>query len=89
MYHVKEMEFKYTKKQVAHRTLPDDEHGYRYYLIKACHKLCLIYQIKLALYTVVSKKINLILAIPKDCVISKKLKEFSKENKKYMKIERF
>jgi hypothetical protein len=82
------MEFRYTKNQVARGALPDTETYNQLILIKRCSCLYATYQIKLLTYLSREKHKKLVIEIKKDTKIHNSLKKFIEMNNEFVKIKR-
>jgi len=83
-----DIEYKYTKHQVARTSIADAISDKNWYLIKYCTELKSTYQIRMLLFLVISKKGRLIIRVRKECLLSDNLKKLIKENKPFAKLEK-
>lgn len=82
------LNYQYTKKQVARGARPDGERNNEICLIKYSSTLNLTYQIKLLTYMCFENKLVLIIVVYKDCEIKPKLKTFIKKFGNLVKIKK-
>jgi len=82
------MEFRYTRQQTARGSRPDAKVGDTWYLLKNVSRLRLTYQIRLLTFAAMEARARLVVRVPKMCRLSSHLREFVKENKKILTIER-
>lgn len=83
------MDFRYTRRQVARGARPDAGDGGRtWILLKLVSELRLTYQIRLLTFGAGEQGRKLIIKVPRKCRISAPLRDFLKEHKSLVKLER-
>lgn len=82
------MNIPYSRWQTRRRCLPDKVELNIMFLIKACSRLTLTYQIYYLGEEAECRGMRFILRVPKGCRISAELRQFIKEHK-WTKLERF
>ncbi len=82
------MQFRYTRFQVPRGAFCDTESDNRIYLLKNVSLLRLTYQIRLLTFRATDTKKNLVIRVPKRCIIHPSLKDFVGEFTKAVRIER-
>jgi len=81
------MQFRYTENQVPRASRPDATSGDTVYLIKSCRHLRLTYQIRLLTFMATERQMKLVLAIRKECRLSRDLKKFVRTNRRHVQVE--
>lgn len=82
------VDFRYTKHQVARGTRADSETNDAFYLFKNVSELRLTYQIRLLAFRAFSGHRKLVLRIPLHCSLQFNLKCFIKKYPKIVRIEK-
>lgn len=82
------VEPRYTKHQVARTTRPDADCNGVFYLIKACSRLRLTYQIRLLVASAENSQRKVVIDVPKACRIDESLQAYRKEHAKLLKIRK-
>ncbi len=80
--------FRYTRHQVARGSRPDAVRGDRAYLIKATTYQRLTYQIRLLTFLASERGTVLVLVVPAAGRLSPDLRAFTKEHRRWLKVER-
>ena len=83
-----EMEFRYTKHQVARGSRPDAESHDKLYLIKNVSELRATYQVRLLAFRALKEGKKLVLRLPKEAREHSSLRELRKACGSLMRIER-
>lgn len=82
------MEFEYTKHQTMRGAKADAEVGDKLYLIKNVSELRLTYQTRMLTYMAQARGKKLIIQLPKEAKVHNTLREFVREWRQLVKIER-
>jgi hypothetical protein len=82
-----DMEFRYTRHQVARSARPDAETAEKMYLIKNVSRLRATYQIRLLTFAAAEGHKTLVLKVPRSCCFSASLKDLMRMVGKTMKRE--
>jgi hypothetical protein len=82
------MNYRYTKNQVARGTRADAERNNTIYLLKNVSMLRLTYQIRLQTFNAYRTAKILIVRVPKQCKLDSELLGFQKEHTQFIRIER-
>ncbi len=83
-----DIEFRYTKHQVARGTRADAERNDAFFLFKNVSTLRLTYQIRLLASRSLQSGRKLVIRVPSSCKLHFSLREFQKEHSKLLRIER-
>lgn len=73
--------------QVPRGSRPDGVSGDTALLVKSCRYLRLTYQIRLLTFMASERKMKLVLAVRKDCRLSRDLKKFLRANRRHVSVE--
>ena len=84
-----EIQYRYTRHQVARGTRADAERNDALFLIKSVSSLRLTYQIRLLTYRALTLQKKLVIRVPKHCRIDSTLVAFQQQHRKTLRIERF
>jgi len=82
------MEFKNTKHQVARGARPDSENATTMFLFKKVSALRLTYQIRVLAFFAYREAKRLQIVVPRACVLSPRLREFQRANRRVLIIEK-
>lgn len=82
-----EMEYRYTKQQVARGARADAERNDAYFLFKNVTALRLTYQIRLLAFRARESRRKLIIRVPSGCEIHPPLRSFQREHSETVRIE--
>ncbi len=86
--HQMDVEYRYTRHQVARGARADAESGNIYYLFKNVSSLRLTYQIRLLVFFAQDHGRRLVIRVPSYCKPHPSLRAFQKEHSKTLQIER-
>lgn len=83
------MDFRYTRHQVARGARPDaTDGGNNWVLLKFVSELHLTYQIRLLTFAAGQEGARLTIRVPKACRLSRPLRDFVKDNKARVRVEK-
>ncbi len=82
------MVYRYTSHQVARGARADAEHNDAYFLFKNVSSLRLTYQIRLLTLLAKEKGRKLVIRVPTNCKVHPALRDFQKEHRKIVQIEK-
>jgi len=82
------VEYRYTRHQVARGTRADAERNDAFFLLKNVSSLRLTYQIRLLAFRAKEAGRKLVIRIPSTCKLHPTLREFQKEHSKVLRIEK-
>lgn len=83
-----EMRFRSTKHQTPRGARPDAERGDTYYLLKNVSRLLPTYQIRLLTFLAHERGKKLVIRVPRQAELDPSLRDFAKENKRTLAIEK-
>lgn len=82
------MEYRYTRHQVARGARPDATDGGDWVLLKWVSELHLTYQIRLLTFAAAQQRARLTIKVPRRCKLSPPLRDFLKQHKGFVKLQR-
>ncbi len=82
------MDIRYTRQQVARGSRADAIDEARWYLFKKVSRLRLTYQIRLLTFGAGESGARLLIRVPKRCEVSAPLRDFLRDNKEFVRMER-